>query len=166
MKKLCFVATFVAFTLIASAQDGATPQAFKFGLGAVLGIPVNNLDFTSIGAGIDLLGQYGISEKVALTADVGYTSMFGKDGAPDFSIVPIRAGLRFYATPQFYLAGKAGVGITKLKGFNSTTATAYSFGAGYFINPNIDVSGTYDGYSKDGSIGLVAIRLGYTFGNN
>lgn len=166
MKKLCFIATFVVFTLTVSAQDGAADQPFKFGVGALLGIPVNNLDFTSIGAGIDLLGQYSVSEKISITADAGYTSMFGKKGAPDFSIIPLRAGLRFYATPQFYIAGKGGVGITKLKGYSSVTSTAYSFGAGYFINPNIDVSGTYDGYSKNGSLGLVAIRLGYTFGSN
>jgi len=111
------------------------------------------------------MGQYGISDNIAITADAGYTLLFGKDKSPDLSIIPIRAGVRFFTTPELYFGGKIGIGILKVKGFDSNTATAYSFVAGYFINPKIDISAAYDGYSKNGSSGLVAVRLGYIFGN-
>lgn len=111
------------------------------------------------------MGQYGISDNIAITADASYTILFGKDKSPDLSIIPIRAGVRFFTTPELYFGGKIGIGILKVKGFDSNTATAYSFVAGYLINPKIDISTAYDGYSKNGSSGLVAVRLGYTFGN-
>ncbi len=165
MKKTFFISALITFSFIVKAQDAPSITGFKFGAGASVAIPVSNLDFTSIGAGIDLLGQYGINENIAITADAGYTGLFGKKGYSDFTLIPIRAGVRYFATPELYFAGKIGVGILKTKGLSSETSTAYSFGAGYFISSNVDVSAAYDGYSKNGSIGLVAIRLGYTFGN-
>lgn len=169
MKKLFFIAAFAAASFAGKAQDESI-MGLKFGLGANLGIPIGDLaDISSIGAGIDLLGQYGISEQIAITADVGYTSMFGKKvntiDFPDISIIPIRAGLRFFPSPQFFLGAKAGVGILKSKNSDSYSATAYSFGAGYYVNPSFDVSASYDGYSKNGSLNLINIRLGYTFGH-
>ena len=163
MKKLFFIATIAITSFTANAQDGTGIREFKIGVGGNLAIPLSNLNSTSIGAGIDLLGQYGIADNIALTADAGYTVLFGKDGFNDLSIVPIRAGLRFFPSPAFYLGGKVGVGILNTKGAESRSATAYSFGAGYFLSPQIDVSAAYDGYSKSGSFGLVNIRLGYTF---
>ncbi len=165
MKKLLILATFSAFSFMAQSQDGPSIRGFKIGAGANLAIPLSNLNSTSIGAGFDLLAQYGIAEQLAITADAGYTSLFGKDGFNNLSIIPIRGGLRFFATPELYLGGKIGVGIIKTEGSESRTATAYSFGAGYFLSPMIDVSAAYDGYSKNGSFGLMNIRLGYTFGN-
>lgn len=158
------IAAFTAASFLTQAQDG--PGAgFKIGAGANLAIPVNNASGSSIGAGLDLLGQFGIAENVGITADAGYTVLFGKDNFSDLSIIPLRAGLRFYPSPAFYLGAKAGVGILKTKGADSRSATAYSFGAGYYISPLVDVSAAYDGYSKNGSFGLLNIRLGYTFGN-
>jgi hypothetical protein len=166
MKKILFVVVLFAASFAANAQGDVL--GLKFGLGANLAIPLTNYsDSYSIGAGIDLLGQYGISEQVAVTVDAGYTSLFGKklpNGIKnDLSIIPIRAGLRFYPAPEFYIAGKAGIGIIKPEGFSSTNTTAYSFGIGYFVNPTFDVSASYDGYSKNGSSSLINIRLGYTF---
>ncbi len=165
MKKLFFIATIMIASFAVSAQGGAGIRGFKIGVGGNLAIPLSNLNSTSIGAGFDLLGQYGIADNIAITGDAGYTSLFGKDGFEDLSIIPIRAGLRFFPAPAFYLGGKVGVGILKTKGADSRSATAYSIGAGYFLSPMIDVSAAYDGYSKSGSFGLVNIRLGYTFGN-
>lgn len=163
MKKLFFTITVMIASLTLIAQQGPVNRGFKVGVGANLAIPLSNLNSTSIGAGFDLLAQYGIAEQVAITADAGYTVLFGKDGFSDLSIVPIRAGLRFFPSPAFYLGAKAGVGILNTKGAESKSATAYSFGAGYYLTPQIDVSAAYDGYSKSGSFGLVNIRLGYTF---
>lgn len=163
MKKLFFTITVMIASLTLIAQQGPGIRGFKVGVGANLAIPTSNLNSTSIGAGFDLLAQYGIAEQVGITADAGYTVLFGKDGFNDLSIVPIRAGIRFYPSPAFYLGAKAGVGILNTKGAESRSATAYSFGAGYFLSPQIDVSAAYDGYSKSGSFGLVNVRLGYTF---
>lgn len=130
-----------------------------------MGIPVKDLSGISIGAGIDALAQYGVSPNFSITAYVGYLSLFAKDNGNDLNIVPIRIGARYSATPSFYIGAKGGVGIIN-GGGNNFTAAAYSVGAGYYLSPKVDVSASYDGYSKVGSFGLVGIRLGYTFGNN
>ncbi len=159
MKKLLFVAVLV------SAFSVANAQSFKIGGGIDLGVPVSNMGGTSIGAGVDLLGQIGLSENFAITVDAGYTSFFAKSGGSTVGLIPIRGGIRFNATPQIYLGGKAGVGIQTYSG-GSTTSTAYSFGAGYMLDKKLDLGLSYDGYSKNGSFGYLNLRLGYTFGNN
>lgn len=161
MKKLILsLAVILLATAVANAQS---ERPFTGEIGLNLAIPVNNLEGASIGAGVDVLGQYMISDKVGITADAGYTSIFAKGGGDNLGIIPIRAGLRFYPSENFYLAGKAGVGIFT-GGGSSYTATAYSFGAGYMISPVFDLGATYDGYSKVGSIGLANIRIAYKFG--
>lgn len=164
MKKLLIIVALTAFSFLGQAQDAGI-RGFKIGGGLDLLIPASKLSGSSIGAGIDLLGQYGISDNVAITADAGYSVLFGKDNFGDLSIIPIRAGLRFYPAPEFYVGGKVGVGILKTKGVDSRSATAYSFGAGYVMSPKVDIGASYDGYSKTGSFGLVNVRLGYTFSN-
>ncbi|RYY51223.1 MAG: hypothetical protein EOO06_01410 [Chitinophagaceae bacterium] len=165
MKKVFLIAALAVASFTVNAQDESGNTGFKFGVGANLGIPVSNLDGASIGAGIDLLGQYGLAEQFAVTVDAGYTNIFAKDNGLDLSLIPIRAGVRFYATPALYFGAKAGIGIAKSKGYESVNTTAYSFGGGYKLDNKFDVGASYDGYSKDGSFGLINIRLGYTFGN-
>lgn len=158
MKKLLFVAVLVTAFTMTNAQD------FKIGGGINLAVPVSNMGGTSIGAGVDLLGQIGLSENFAITVDAGYTSFFAKNGGDNVGLIPIRGGVRFMASPEFYLGAKAGVGIQTYSG-GSTSTTAYSFGAGYMLSPKLDLGVSYDGYSKNGSFGYANLRLGYTFGN-
>ncbi len=159
MKKLLIIAVFTAFSYVTTAQN----TGFRIGGGISVDIPVSNLDGASIGVGVDLLGQYGISSSLAITGDVGYHSIFAKDDdAESLGIIPIRAGIRFFpSATNLYLGGKVGVGI--LTGGGDGSTTAYSFGAGYKMDEKLDIGLSYDGYSKNGSIGLIAIRLGYFF---
>ncbi|MBS1495707.1 MAG: outer membrane beta-barrel protein [Bacteroidetes bacterium] len=165
MKKLLIVAVFVAGSFAGMAQKSdAGIQGFKVAGGIDLAIPANNMGGTSIGAGVDLLGQYGVSENFGITVDAGYTALFLKGGGNTEGLIPIRAGIRYYPSSQWYVGGKAGIGILT-GGGSSLTTTAYSFGGGYMISPKLDLGATYDGYSKSGSFGLVNVRLGYFFGN-
>lgn len=161
MKKLIFsFAVLLLSTIVANAQS---ERPFSAEIGLDLAIPASNLKGYSIGAGIDALGQYMVTDKVGITADAGYTALFPKSGGKNLGIIPIRAGIRFYPTDNFYLAGKAGVGIITIPGDNYTS-TAYSFGGGYMLSRAADLGVTYDGYSKAGSFGLVNLRIAYKFG--
>lgn len=165
MKKAIFMLAITILSYSSFAQMGsANIEGFKVSGGINLAIPASHLKSTSIGAGLDLLGQYGVSGNLGITVDAGYTALFQKNGGDDLGIIPIRAGLRYYTSPTFYVAGKVGIGILTSNG-NSSSTTAYSFGGGYKMSPKVDLGLTYDGYSKNGSIGLVNIRLGYFFGN-
>ena len=162
MKKIvCVIACFVMGYCV-SAQSGFI-NGFKIGAGVSVDVPANNLSGYSVGVGVDLLGQYGIAGKIALTGDIGYTTIFAKNkDFPSYDIVPIRAGIRFFPSSMFYLAGKIGVGIGV--GKSSGSSTAYAIGAGVVMSRNMDVSATYEGYSKSGfSTGYIGIRLGYFF---
>lgn len=159
MKKLLFVAVLVTAFSFANAQQ------FKIGAGINLGVPVSNLNGVSVGAGADILGHIGLSEKFGITVDAGYTNLFPKDGGENVGLIPIRAGVRYMATPQIYLGGKVGAGILSFKGGTTETGVAYSFGTGYMLDKKLDLGLSYDGYSKDGSFGLLNLRLGYFFGN-
>lgn len=161
MKKLILSLAIVMITVAASAQD---LEGFKVQAGINLAIPVLNLGFSSIGAGVDLSGIYGITEKVALTGDVGYTSLFGKNNIGNLGLVPVRVGVRYFTSENFYIAGKGGLIFTTNGGGYS--AAAYSAGVGYMLSPSLDLGASYDGYSKNGSAGYANIRLGYTFGKN
>src|SRR5690606_12366499 len=124
MKKIMLFAVLSFSTYVVSAQN------FRIGGGINVGIPVSNLEGASIGAGVDLLGLVELSDAFGVTVDAGYTSLFAKEGFDNMGIVPIRAGIRFNATPEIYLGGKAGIGILLNDGDN-VTSTAYSFGGGF-----------------------------------
>ncbi|MEO7049562.1 MAG: hypothetical protein ABI091_29940, partial [Ferruginibacter sp.] len=96
MKKLLIIAVLVAGSLAGMAQKDAGIRGFKISGGIDLAIPAHNFSGASIGAGVDLLGQYGVSENVGITADAGYTAIFPKGGGSSIGIIPIRAGIRFY----------------------------------------------------------------------
>ncbi|MCP9750804.1 hypothetical protein [Ferruginibacter sp. HRS2-29] len=140
---------------------------FKFSGGATLAVPSSNLPLWSVGAGVDLLMQYGITHDFAITGDAGFTNLFGRrNGIKNYTIVPVRVGARFFATPKFYIAAKTGVGFLKVKGIDGATALAYTVGGGYMVAKQLDLGVAYDGYSKNGTIGMVAFRAGYFFNND
>jgi len=174
IKKRNMKKVILSLAIIALATVGAQAQkkhssesegAFKVGVGLDLGIPVSNLDGSSFAIGADVLAEYGFTSQFALTGDIGYTRILAKSGGSDFGIVPLRAGLRVYAAPDFYFGAKIGAGFVSGSG-SSFTSTAYSFGAGYKFSSALDLGASYDGYSKNGSIGLINFRLGYTFSNS
>lgn len=154
MKKLLTAS--VLFLSFMSAKSQA-----KFGAGLNVGIPVKNLSGSSVAVGADLMLHYGISKEVAVTGDVGYTALFAKNDGKTTNIVPLRAGLRFYPSPGFFLGGKIGAGF--LSGNGSITTTAYSLGAGLKMDDRLEIGASYDAYSKNGTIGLLNFRLGYFF---
>ena len=168
-----FIILCSAFTSVAIAQNTpANIRGFKIAGGINLAIPANNLKFYSIGVGADLLAQYGISNSVGITGDVGYTTLFPNDkgkalGVRDLQIFPIRLGLRYYPSSTFYVGAKAGLGLLSDRGLdNQNRTTAYSFGGGFMASSKLDLGLTYDGYTNTGrnGLGIVNVRLGYFFG--
>lgn len=157
MKKVFFSMGILLFSVLAvKAQN----KDLKFGLGFNVGIPVHNLSGTSLAAGVDLLGHYKASSNVAVTGDIGYTALFAKSGGGTSNLIPLRIGLRYYASPDFYVGGKIGVGFLSNPNTTSVTTTAYSVGFGYVPKGKVEFGASYDGYSKNGTIGLLNLRVG------
>lgn len=166
MKKLLVLVIFTAVYFTSNAQGPI--GGFKIGGGLSVVAPASNLKGYSVGVGIDLLGHYGLSSQLALTGDVGYTTIFAKDkNAKALNVVPIRAGIRFYPANPFYLGGQVGLGIVS-GGGSSTSGLAYAFGAGYRMDDKLDLGLNYEGFSKKvngitSSFGYIGVRLGYFF---
>ena len=162
MKKFFFLLSFSFASSFLFAQSDYN-TGFRLGGGITLAVPVNKLSGYSIGAGFDLLAQYALSTKIAVTGDIGYTTVFAKNkDLASFDIVPIRVGLRFFPASNFYVAGKIGTGIGV--GKSSGSSTAYAVGVGFIMSPKLDVSASYEGFSKSGvSPAFLGIRLGYFF---
>lgn len=158
MKRLLLLSVILFAAFSAKSQS----QQLKFGMGLNLGIPANNLSGSSIAAGVDVMAHYMASKDVAITGDFGYNALFAKNGGGTTSILPLRVGLRVYPDSRFFLAGKIGAGFLSSK-YSSVTSTAFSIGAGLKFDKQLELGATYDGYSKNGTIGLVNFRLGYFF---
>ena len=170
MKKVIILALVTVLYINASAQQG-----FRIGAGLSVAAPVSNLDAYSIGVGVDVLGQYGLSDKFAITADVGYTTLFTKaKNGNSLNIIPIRGGVRFYPTSQIYLGAKAGLGIITQKNMNNQSNLAFGIGAGFKMDQKLDIGIAYEGVSfttpafgltpaNNASLGYISVRLGYFF---
>lgn len=139
------------------------PKGFKVNTGISMAIPASNLQFSSVGAGLDLQAQYGISNALVATAGVGYTGIAGEGFYPYTAVIPITVGLKYYPLPKVFGVGKFGWGVYTLS-TTSINYTAYSLGAGYTFAKRWDGAVLYDGFiNNKTSFGYVALRLGYTF---
>ncbi|MEO6583330.1 MAG: outer membrane beta-barrel protein [Ferruginibacter sp.] len=168
MKKLIIISLITVISLQSFAQDGGN-QGFRIGGGLTVAIPASkNLKAYSVGVGLDLLAQYGITSQFALTGDVGYTTIFAKNKDNDaFNVIPIRGGIRFYPSDKFYLGGKAGVGILTGNG-SSSSGFAYAVGGGFKMDDKLDIGLNYESVTKkilntNYSFGYLGLRLGYFF---
>ena len=152
----------IASGILLASFAAKSQSILKFGGGLNIGIPVKNLSGSSLAVGADVIAIYPASKQVSITGDFGYNALFAKNGGKTTNILPLRAGVRVYPNENFYLAGKIGAGFISSNG-NSITSTAYSLGGGYAISNKIELGVSYDGYSKDGTIGLLNLRLGFFF---
>ncbi len=143
MKKLFLVATFVVAGFI-----GAQAQEFQFGAGIKAAAPIGDFGkVSSFGLGVEAQGEYMFSSNISGVGSLGYTHYFEKnDSGADGGIVPILAGLRFYAAPEFFIGAKAGVAISTSKGGGS--AFNYLPHVGY-NSETFQISLGYDAWTKN-----------------
>ena len=158
----CF---FVISSSCFSQHQPISKKDFSIGAGASLAIPARNLAVNSIGGGLDILGQYVLSEQLVVTADVGVTALAARFNLPTSAVIPIRLGLRYFPVPNAYVSGKAGMAIFALGDVVSETYAAWALGAGYVVSKRVDIAGAFEGFAKKSTdFGYVTLRLGYTFG--
>ncbi|MDB5007036.1 MAG: hypothetical protein JWQ84_818 [Mucilaginibacter sp.] len=157
-----------------------TPNKLRFGVGVEGGIPTGNASsFSNFELGGTARLQYGLSNHLALTLTSGYYNFFGKDEPgttvkyQSLGMVPIKAGIKAFFTPNFYFGAEVGAGIeTKTfqpQGVNEDFVTKdtkliLSPALGY-ATKHWDVGVRYENYSgQSNNYGLVALRVAYGFG--
>lgn len=173
MKKLLLFA-FILFNItIAHAQyrGNANPKKIFLSIDGEVGAPSNtpyNITYgASAQAEIKLINQLGLT----LAGEyIGYSyknTLFANSNSskhPEF--IPLKAGLKYYTGPNFYLAGE--LGSTIQTNTNAGNMFVYAIGFGFALPINqlsdIDIGFSYQNYSQNQyqTTGLkVAYRLGW-----
>jgi len=183
MKKtliLSILAICTSVVAIAQPEQGK----FRFSIGPEVGYVVGTYHANwNLGAGGSAQAEYFFTDHTSLTVMGGFVGYLGTTvpGYPGykyqaFNVIPVKAGIRFYAGESFHIGAQLGVGFMD-NGAGHTTAFAYSPIIGYnFKTSNdkgIDFSIKYDGYAFNqndfhnngygGTFGAVGLRLAYIF---
>lgn len=154
--------------IISLAGFAQTEKGFKFSVGPELALPTGSFG-TGYSFGIGATAQIEklFQDKLYGTGTAGIIFYNGKsvgNGLKNsgITIIPIKAGVKYFLTDGIYAGLQAGVGIIN-KGIG--TAFAYSPLIGYEFNTKsgkaVDATFKYDGYSKNGTLGGIGFRVAY-----
>ena len=170
---------FLTLTLLGSVIYGclaqttttstATPgRSSKFSIGVDAGRPVGKAsDIYNFAIGGSIKYDAMISNDAFVTFSAGYESLLVKNslktaiGISNSGYIPLKAGLKYYFSEGFYGEGQLGIAIATQSG--GGTAFAYAPGIGYTFNGGFEAGLRYEDWSKNGTIGQIALRLAYGF---
>jgi hypothetical protein len=159
----------IFFTTNVKAQT--TPaNAFRFGIGLEADNPTGN---SALGAnfvlGGTVQGRYGISNNFALTLTSGAYHYFPKTipgtntTYNSYGLIPVKAGIKAFFTPNLYFGAEAGVGFEITDSGWGPKRALLSPALGY-ANSRWDIGLRYEYLSdKIGSNGLYGLRVGFGF---
>jgi hypothetical protein len=160
--KLLLLVVLLVVTLSVGAQKSDEKQ-FKFGAGAMLGLPIGDITRqASLALGVDLLGEYAVAPEIGLTLSVGYTDWAKKSGVNgNWGFIPVFAGVKYYFTDQIYGSFQAGISF-----WADGTKSEFVFapGVGYKISDKFDLLLKYQSQSnKSWGTSFFGLRAGYSF---
>jgi hypothetical protein len=161
-KFLSIIVAIIGLTSASYAQKANT----IFGGNVIVGAPLGDLrnDYRSV-FGIEGFGGFGLGQSAYITGTIGFQSYAPESYNPygKISMVPLKAGIRYYPVKNLFLTGNAGVGLIKDETIDARESRfAYDIGAG--LNLNIfNASVHYDGWQKKNTNGgshSVLLKLG------
>ncbi len=155
---MCFL------TLAVDAQVENIYKPYKFGIGALIFIPIGDFSQVESGAfGFDLQGEYWTNRKIGLTFSAGYQEWVKEySHLNNWSSIPVLAGFKYYLSKTIYLSGKAGLSFYTQNGKGS--AFTYTPGLGFKITKQIDLLLLYQSAFKNGDkVEILGARAGLTF---
>ncbi|MBB6108429.1 hypothetical protein SAMN05421821_102333 [Mucilaginibacter lappiensis] len=164
-----------------------TNNGIRYSIGVDAGIPLGNFKDNykwnlggSVQADIPV-----ISNQLFVTVNAGYNNIFGKkniggvQGADvtNFQLIPVKAGLKYFIIPNFYVQGEAGAAFLLNKkdvGVNKSTAFVYApqVGVQFPISANgnfIDAGIRYEATTKyatgvdQSKVSFLGLRVAYGF---
>jgi hypothetical protein len=184
---------FAAFTFSAKAQTTTTttstttttPTGVRYSIGVDGGLPISNFKNAynwSIGGSVQADIPV-LSNQLFVTVNAGYDNFFSKktiDGVsvsqPNIQLLPVKAGLKFFPVPNFYIQGDAGVAFALNKsnvGFDKSAAfvwapqIGYQFqlGGGNYIDAGVRYESTANFVTdeNDSKVKFIGLRVAYGF---
>jgi len=165
MKKLFWLLAVLLLTQT-SNLTAQTDNPLRIGFGISNGIPTQRTFGYVLGGDVKL--QKNITEKVALTASAGFNHYFEtKDyknvedypsGPAPWNAIPVKAGVKFFAGKNLYVAGEAGAAFF-LEG--GKPAFLWSPSVGVALSGGLDFSVKYENISGYTALRQVALRVAY-----
>lgn len=187
MKKLKLYMCGVALlaSAVTFAQKKSEVQGTTLGIGVEAGLPLSKAFKQTQSVGIGGSAKVGIPifEGGDVTISAGYISFSGKTESgykyPALNTIPLKAGLRYSISGDFY--GEPQLGYTILSAKDPTTgksesdgAFTYAAGVGYMVNKKIDIGLRYEAFTQSEDVGngvkvsltssLLGLRVAYNFG--
>ncbi|MGZ3757697.1 MAG: hypothetical protein ACXVAY_04660 [Mucilaginibacter sp.] len=162
------VALFIGSNVKAQTTTPVNP--WRLGFGLETGIPTGNAhDISNFELGGTARLQYDVTGNFAWTLTSGYYNMFGKDlpnntgvRYADLGVIPVKAGIKAFFTPDLYFGAEAGAGFEAHNGSNTKLILSPTLG---YASKKWDVGVRYENFSGQGdNYGLVGLRIAYGFG--
>jgi hypothetical protein len=168
MKKLLLLIS-IFITYNAWAQTPVT-TATAVSLGFELAAPSNSV--YTIGTGVSAKFELPVVSSLSVSVTGGFTAMYYKanlfnssrtPGAAGF--LPLKAGLKYYLSQNFYAEGEAGTAIET--NYGKQKSFAFSIGPGFIVPINegkqgVDIGFRYESWGNQ--LRQTGIRVAYRFG--
>jgi hypothetical protein len=129
-----------------------------------LGVSINpGLSLGNAGSEFVLGGEISLYKNLTPYLEgmfsAGYTQFFYGHDTQKGKLIPIKAGIRYFLIPKFYIGAQAGVAISTTDG---GAYFIYSPTVGWKMNNKVDLGLKYDHYSNEPSV--LGLNLTYKFG--
>lgn len=178
LKALIFIAIATLTAYAAQAQSQRS-SGIRYSIGADGGIPLSNLsDNYKWSLGGSIQADIPVLEKgLYVTINAGYNNIFAKRDVtgivPDVHLIPVKAGLKYFAAANFYIQAEAGVSFITNDGplLDKSASFTWAPQLGYLIPVGgesfIDAGVRYEGNSKFSGAGktndFLGLRVAYAF---
>lgn len=168
MKKLLLVLAIVGGAAFSSFAQTKSGDSGKFSIGAEAGLPVGDAHniYSSVFGG-SIKYELPIAESTLFTISAGYNSFQLKSEFKDLGLrssdgaIPVKAGIKYYLNQGFFAEGQLGAAFSTESG--GGTAFVYSPGIGYTFDGGFEAGVRYEGWSHDGTVSQIGLRLAYRF---
>ncbi len=166
MKKILFTLAVIGMAAFRSfAQTTTSKDGGKFSIGVDAALPVGSVsDYSNFAIGGDLKYSLPAATNFDVSLSAGYTAFLGKtiDGykSSDLKAIPVKFGGRYTFTGGFF--GEAQFGAAFIQD-GGGTAFVYAPGIGYAFAGGLEAGVRYEGWSKNGTISQIALRVAYSF---
>ncbi|MGI4728423.1 MAG: hypothetical protein ACRYGB_07615 [Janthinobacterium lividum] len=167
--------TRTARTHTAAVSDVRTSKAIRLSIGPDAGIPIGTLGNThNWNLGGSIQADFPVATGLDVTVNAGYNNIFGKNNAPDISLIPVKAGLKYFVASNFYVQGEAGASILANKNkiaADKSASFVYAPQIGYlfpvggknYIDLGVRFESNTKFYNAGNSNNFFGLRVAYAF---
>jgi len=172
MRRILLLTVLIVSAATASyAQTSKSSSGGKFSIGVDPGLPVGSVsDASSFAIGGDIKYSIPAATNFDVSLSAGYSVFIGKTvdfggtsvKIGDLKAIPVKFAGRYNFNGATGFFGEVGIGAAFIQD-GGGTAFVYAPGVGYAADGGFEAGVRYEGWSKNGSIGQIALRLAYSF---